>query len=73
MEGTFATSMPRAHLKKDLQLAISMANELAQPLTVAAATNEQFKHAKRLGYGQHNASAVCAQETHRATTDAGTD
>lgn len=58
MEGTFASSMPLEHLQKNLELAVSMGNELHRPLPVAAAASEQFKRAKTLGYGQHDASAV---------------
>lgn len=35
-----------------------MAEQLEQPLPIAAASNEVYKHAKRLGYSDHDASAV---------------
>ncbi|KAH9373378.1 hypothetical protein HPB48_018431 [Haemaphysalis longicornis] len=40
IEGTFATSMPLQHLQKDLCLAISIGDQLEQPLPVTAAANE---------------------------------
>ena len=57
-EGTYAAQMPLQHLQKDLQLALDVANRLEQPLPVAAAANEQFKNAKKHGYGEHDIAAV---------------
>lgn len=50
--------MALSHMQKDLKLTLSMADTLEQPLPLAAASNEVYKHAKRLGYGDHDASAV---------------
>ncbi|XP_037568758.1 putative oxidoreductase GLYR1 homolog isoform X2 [Dermacentor silvarum] len=58
IEGTFATNMPLQHLQKDLRLAIGIGDHLEQPLPVTAAANEVFKHAKKHGYAEHDASAV---------------
>uniref|UniRef100_A0A224YG74 Cytokine-like nuclear factor N-PAC n=1 Tax=Rhipicephalus zambeziensis TaxID=60191 RepID=A0A224YG74_9ACAR len=58
IEGTFATNMPLQHLQKDLCLAIGIGDQLEQPLPVTAAANEVFKHAKKHGYAEHDASAV---------------
>lgn len=45
-------------MQKDLKLALNMAEGLEQPVPITAASNEVYKHAKRLGYGSHDASAV---------------
>ncbi|CAN8006460.1 unnamed protein product [Ixodes hexagonus] len=58
IEGTFATHMPLQHLQKDICLAIGIGDQLEQPLPVTAAANEVFKHAKKHGYAEHDASAV---------------
>ncbi|XP_064481986.1 cytokine-like nuclear factor N-PAC isoform X2 [Ornithodoros turicata] len=58
IEGTFATNMPLQHLQKDLCLALGIGDHLEQPLPVTAAANEVFKHAKKHGYAEHDASAV---------------
>ena len=36
----------------------NMGDQLEQPLPLTATANEVFKHAKRLGYGEHDTSAV---------------
>lgn len=56
--GTFNTKMPLQHLQKDMKLSIMLGDQVEQPLPLTAAANEVFKHAKRLGYGSHDASAV---------------
>ncbi|XP_012273694.1 putative oxidoreductase GLYR1 homolog [Orussus abietinus] len=58
IEGGFPTQLPLQHMQKDLRLSLGMSDQLEQPLPLAAAANEVYKHAKRLGYGQHDASAV---------------
>lgn len=58
LEGTFPASHPLQHMQKDLKLALSMGDQLEQPLPLTATANEVFKHAKRLGYGEHDTSAV---------------
>ena len=50
--------MPLQHMQKDLKLSLSMGDQLEQPLPVSAAANEVYKHAKRLGYADHDVSAV---------------
>lgn len=45
-------------MQKDLRLSLGMSEQLEQPLPLAAATNEIYKHAKRLGYGEYDVSAV---------------
>ncbi|XP_058807901.1 cytokine-like nuclear factor N-PAC isoform X2 [Phymastichus coffea] len=58
IEGGFPTSQPLRHMQKDLRLSLIMSDQLEQPNPLAAAANEIYKHAKRLGYGQHDVSAV---------------
>jgi len=58
MEGNFPAHQPLTHMQKDLNLALNMGHQLEQPLPLAATANEVFKHAKRLGYGDHDAGAV---------------
>lgn len=58
IEGGFPTSHPLKHMQKDLKLSLSMGDQLDQPLPLTASANEVFKHAKRLGYGDHDTSAV---------------
>ncbi len=58
IEGGFPTSHPLKHMQKDLKLGLTMGDQLDQPLPLTASANEVFKHAKRLGYGDHDTSAV---------------
>ncbi|XP_043485846.1 putative oxidoreductase GLYR1 homolog [Polistes fuscatus] len=58
IEGGFPTQLPLQHMQKDLRLSLEMSDQLEQPLPLAAAANEVYKHAKRVGYGEHDASAV---------------
>ena len=58
LEGAFPTHLPLQHMQKDLKLSLSMGDQLEQPLPVSAAANEVYKHAKRLGYADHDVSAV---------------
>ena len=58
IEGNFPTHQPLQHMQKDLNLALGMGHQLEQPLPLAASANEVFKHAKRLGYGEHDVAAV---------------
>ncbi|XP_003426984.1 putative oxidoreductase GLYR1 homolog isoform X2 [Nasonia vitripennis] len=58
IEGGFPTQLPLQHMQKDLRLSLSMSDQLEQPIPLAAAANEIYKHAKRLGYAEHDASAV---------------
>jgi len=58
IDGGFPTHQPLQHMQKDLQLSLNMGDTLEQPLPLTASANEVFKHAKRLGYGEHDVSAV---------------
>lgn len=50
--------MPLQHLQKDMKLSIMLGDQVEQPLPLTASANEVFKHAKKLGYGHHDVSAV---------------
>jgi len=58
LEGSFPPNHPLQHMQKDLKLSLNMGDQLEQPLPLTATANEVFKHAKRLGYGEHDTSAV---------------
>lgn len=58
IEGGFATEMPLTHMQKDLRLALQLAEVFEHPLPITASTNEVFKHAKHLGYSEHDVAAV---------------
>jgi len=58
LEGAFPPAHPLQHMQKDLKLSLNMGDQLEQPLPLTATANEVFKHAKRLGYGEHDTSAV---------------
>ncbi|KAL3878962.1 hypothetical protein ACJMK2_031286 [Sinanodonta woodiana] len=49
---------PLQHQQKDLRLALQLGDKVEQPLYVAAAANELYKKARRLGYGESDISAV---------------
>ncbi|GAB0095257.1 Putative oxidoreductase GLYR1 homolog [Sergentomyia squamirostris] len=57
-KGEYPTHHPLTHMQKDLHLALRMSESLEQSLPITASANEVFKHAKRLGYSDHDASAV---------------
>lgn len=57
-KGDFNPQQPLSHMQKDLRLVLSMAENLDQSMPVTAITNEVFKHTKRLGYSEHDSSAV---------------
>lgn len=58
IKGEFPTHHALKYMQKDLKLALGLADGLEQSSPITAASNEVFKHAKRLGYGSHDASAV---------------
>ncbi|XP_055612460.1 cytokine-like nuclear factor N-PAC [Uranotaenia lowii] len=58
IKGDFPTHQALKHMQKDLKLALAMSEGLEQSLPLTATANEVFKHAKRLGYSSHDASAV---------------
>jgi len=58
LQREFPTSFPLKHMQKDLRLAVSLGDQLGQPLTCAAAANETFKRARNLGLAEEDFSAV---------------
>lgn len=54
----YAPHHPLMHMQKDLRLALALSEQIEQGMPITAATNEVFKHAKRNGYSEHDASAV---------------
>lgn len=58
LEGKYAPAFPLKHQQKDVRLAISLGDQLGQPLPVAAAANESLKAARAAGYGDDDMSKV---------------
>ncbi|XP_041969976.1 putative oxidoreductase GLYR1 homolog isoform X3 [Aricia agestis] len=58
IESSYSTHQPLSHMQKDLKLALGLGDALEQSLPLTATTNEIFKHAKRLGYANHDVAAV---------------
>lgn len=56
--GDYSTHTRLTHLQKDLRLALGMAEDLTLPMPVTATANEVLKHAKRLGFGEDDVSAL---------------
>ncbi|XP_035233422.1 putative oxidoreductase GLYR1 homolog [Stegodyphus dumicola] len=54
----FSPNTPLKHMQKDLNLAMSMGHFLGQPMPLAAAANEAYKHAKLLRFSDHDVCAV---------------
>lgn len=58
IDNNFKTHQALKHLQKDLNLLLNWSDFLEQPCPVSATVNEVFKHAKRLGYSDHDSSSV---------------
>ncbi|XP_076467824.1 cytokine-like nuclear factor N-PAC [Babylonia areolata] len=58
MNQRFDPHFPLQHQQKDLRLVLSMGDSVEQPLYLAAAANELYKKARRLGVGEGDISAV---------------
>ncbi|UYV71750.1 GLYR1 [Cordylochernes scorpioides] len=58
MDSSLGTKMPLRHMQKDLSLALNLGEKMGQPLPLMAAANEMYKHAKQLGYADHDVSAI---------------
>ncbi|KAF2352528.1 6-phosphogluconate dehydrogenase NADP-binding [Trinorchestia longiramus] len=58
IEGGFTTHQALQHMQKDIRLGLAMGDGLELPLPLTATTNELYKHAKKLGYGEHDVSSV---------------
>ncbi|XP_066154057.1 uncharacterized protein [Euwallacea fornicatus] len=46
------------NMQKDIRLALGMSDDLMQPLMLASAANEVFKHSRKLGYDDHDCSCI---------------
>ncbi|CAG0895102.1 unnamed protein product, partial [Darwinula stevensoni] len=58
VEGSFPPETPLSHIQKDLRLAVGLGDSLDTPMSLSATANEVYKHAKRIGYADHDVSAV---------------
>jgi 2-hydroxy-3-oxopropionate reductase len=56
--GEFPVAFPLKHMQKDLRLAVSLGDQVNQPLFAAAAANESFKRAREMGLGDEDFSAL---------------
>lgn len=54
----YSTKMALRNVQNDLQSVIAIGEEIEQPTPVTATANEIFKHAKKVGYGGHDVSAI---------------
>jgi len=66
LQGSYNPAFPLKHQQKDMRLALSLGDENAVSMPVAAAANEAFKKARSLGLGDLDFSAV-----HEVLKDAG--
>ncbi|EMS62985.1 Putative oxidoreductase GLYR1 [Triticum urartu] len=58
LQGSYNPAFPLKHQQKDMRLALSLGDENAVSMPVAAASNEAFKKARSLGLGDLDFSAV---------------
>jgi 3-hydroxyisobutyrate dehydrogenase-like beta-hydroxyacid dehydrogenase len=58
LRGEFPTAFPLKHIQKDLRLVLGLGDDLDQPLYSAAAANEGFKRAKKMGFADEDFSAL---------------
>lgn len=58
LQGSYNPAFPLKHQQKDMRLALSLGDENAVSMPVAAAANEAFKKARSLGLGDLDFSAV---------------
>jgi len=56
--GRYEPHFPLQHQQKDLRLVLGLGDSVEQPLHLAAAANELYKKAKRMGYGEGDMAAV---------------
>ncbi|CAG9856077.1 unnamed protein product [Phyllotreta striolata] len=52
------------HMQKKLQLALDLSDQLKQPLLMTSTANEVYKHIRRMGYDDHDASSVYMRVRH---------
>lgn len=65
VQGDYSPAFPLKHQQKDLRLALSLGDDLSQSLPVAAAANEVYKRARRMGLGRSDFSAVIEAVRHQ--------
>jgi 3-hydroxyisobutyrate dehydrogenase-like beta-hydroxyacid dehydrogenase len=58
IKGVFPTAFPLKHMQKDMRLACALGDQLAQPLPVIAAANQQYIKARKSEHGEEDFSAV---------------
>ncbi|XP_050363734.1 glyoxylate/succinic semialdehyde reductase 1 [Argentina anserina] len=58
IQSSHSPAFPLKHQQKDMRLALSLADETAVSMPVAAAANEAFKKARSMGLGELDFSAV---------------
>ena len=58
VNGRFDPHFPLQHQQKDLRLVLGLGDSVEQPLFLAAAANELYKKARRMGYGEGDVAAV---------------
>lgn len=49
---------PLQHMQKDMKLTLQLADSVQQPMLMASAANEIYKHARRLGYETYDTASV---------------
>lgn len=54
----FTPELPLAHIQKDVRLVLNLSECFDHAMPATAACSEVLKHAKHLGYSEHDASAV---------------
>ena len=58
VNGRFDPHFPLQHQQKDLRLVLGLGDSVEQPLHLAAAANELYKKARRMGYGEGDVASV---------------
>ncbi|KAF7270885.1 hypothetical protein GWI33_016187 [Rhynchophorus ferrugineus] len=46
------------NMQKDIKLALGLSDEYMQPLMMASAANEVYKHSRKLGYDEHDCACI---------------
>ncbi|XP_030766746.1 putative oxidoreductase GLYR1 homolog [Sitophilus oryzae] len=46
------------NMQKDIKLALGLSDEFMQPLMMASAANEVYKHSRKLGYDEHDCACI---------------
>ncbi|BFZ15096.1 hypothetical protein BsWGS_18135 [Bradybaena similaris] len=58
LSARYEPHFPLQHQQKDLRLVLGLGDSVEQPLYLAAAANELFKKARRMGFGEGDVAAV---------------